>query len=300
MLQDALSGGGRLIIIDDVNCCGRSLLKCSLVAAAHEGDSIHILNFDIPENELRAGLDPEVAMRLVFHDGFRDPLNWNRESVLPTSPFTPQELRVCIGADTSPVTLVLDSLSWILLHNPVPAVCHTFQHFQRHAKNTGLNVKRIISLLHGDLHEPAVVASVCCLASTVVTMMPAPSGGAQAAALVLQRKKSRKIVRVTEYFTVLEHFVLKSLDQHQPLLKMAGDKEETPAAEADPAANLTFNLRLSEEERHAKERLLLPYHLSTEMKSSLLQSHAGAAKIYYEPDAADDMDEEDPDDDLDV
>ncbi|XP_030044145.1 elongator complex protein 5 isoform X2 [Microcaecilia unicolor] len=245
-------------------------------------------------------MDSEVAERLVFHDGFMDPLNWNGEAVLPASPFTLKELRVCIGADASPVTLVLDSLSWILLHNPVSAVCHTFQHFQRQAKSTGLNVRQIIGLLHGDLHKPAVVDSVCCLASTVVTVTQAPSSEAQGTAVVLQRRKSRKIVRATEYFTILEHFALKSLGQHQPLMKLAGEKEETPAAETDPAANLTFNLRLSEEERRAKERVLLPYHLSAEVKSSLLQSHAGVAKIYYEPDAADDVDEEDPDDDLDV
>ena len=35
-------------------------------------------------------------------------------------------------------------------------------------------------------------------------------------------------------------------------------------------------------------------------KLSLLQKPAGQAKIFYEPDAADDVDEEDPDDDLDV
>ncbi|XP_029437061.1 elongator complex protein 5 isoform X2 [Rhinatrema bivittatum] len=285
---------------DRADCSGQSLLKSFLVAAAHGGDSIHVLNFDVPEDEFHAGFDPQVAARLKFHDGFWDPLNWNGEAELPASPFTLQELQARIGADAGPVTLVLASLSWVLLHSPVTAVCHTFQHFQRHAKSTGLNVQRIIGLLHGDLHEPAIVASICCLAGTVITVSPAPSSEAQAVALILQRRKSRKVVRVSECFTILECFVLKSLGQHQPLLEPAGDEEVKPAAEADPAANLTFNLRLSEEERSAKESLLLPYHLSAEVKSSLLQSHAGVAKVYYEPDAADDLDEEDPDDDLDV
>ncbi|MGH0185795.1 UNVERIFIED_CONTAM: hypothetical protein FKN15_019047 [Acipenser sinensis] len=70
--------------------------------------------------------------------------------------------------------------------------------------------------------------------------------------------------------------------------------------EDDPAANLTFNLRLSEGERRARENLSLPFTFSEEKKSSLLQPRSGRGRILYEPDASDDFDQEDPDDDLDI
>ncbi|CAG00709.1 unnamed protein product [Tetraodon nigroviridis] len=68
----------------------------------------------------------------------------------------------------------------------------------------------------------------------------------------------------------------------------------------DPAANLTFNLRLSDSELEAKEKLALPFVFSKEKKTALLCSGPGSGQILYEPDANDDYDEEDPDDDLDV
>ncbi|KAG0014288.1 hypothetical protein BGZ80_010539, partial [Entomortierella chlamydospora] len=64
------------------------------------------------------------------------------------------------------------------------------------------------------------------------------------------------------------------------------DLEESQTA--DPAANLSFNLNLTDEQRRAKNETVLPY-----MKT---QESTGA--IYYEPDAADDFDDDDPDDDL--
>ncbi|KAI1306258.1 Elongator complex protein [Mortierella claussenii] len=56
----------------------------------------------------------------------------------------------------------------------------------------------------------------------------------------------------------------------------------------DPAANLSFNLNLTEEQRRAKNDTVLPY----------LKTQESTGAIYYEPDAADDFDDDDPDDDL--
>lgn len=96
----------------------------------------------------------------------------------------------------------------------------------------------------------------------------------------------------------------------------------------DPTTNLTFNLRLSDSEREAKEKVALPFAFSKEKwenlfslmsnlfqyiigslkdyitfcyrKTALLHSGPGSGRILYEPDANDDYDQEDPDDDLDV
>ncbi|KAG0247954.1 hypothetical protein BG011_000693 [Mortierella polycephala] len=64
------------------------------------------------------------------------------------------------------------------------------------------------------------------------------------------------------------------------------DLEESQTA--DPAANLSFNLNLTEEQRRAKNDTVLPY----------LKTQESTGAIYYEPDAADDFDDDDPDDDL--
>ncbi|KAF9914511.1 hypothetical protein BX616_008142 [Lobosporangium transversale] len=64
------------------------------------------------------------------------------------------------------------------------------------------------------------------------------------------------------------------------------DLEESQTV--DPAANLSFNLNLTEEQRKAKNDTVLPY----------LKTQESTGAIYYEPDAADDFDDDDPDDDL--
>ncbi|KAI9261575.1 Elongator complex protein 5 [Phascolomyces articulosus] len=61
----------------------------------------------------------------------------------------------------------------------------------------------------------------------------------------------------------------------------------------DPTANLSFNLSLTDNQRRAKDNVELPY-----MKIQEQQQPSGV--IYYEPDAGDDFDDEDPDDDLDI
>lgn len=91
---------------------------------------------------------------------------------------------------------------------------------------------------------------------------------------------------------------------------------------ADPTANLSFNLNLTEEQRRAKNDTVLPYlktqgeklvhrHVRLRTVSQWLDRESSwltimnpvhviesTGAIYYEPDAADDFDDDDPDDDL--
>jgi len=49
-----------------------------------------------------------------------------------------------------------------------------------------------------------------------------------------------------------------------------------------------------------RSQVRLPYVLDEERKASQLDKASGVGRIIYEPDDADDFDEEDPDDDLDI
>lgn len=72
--------------------------------------------------------------------------------------------------------------------------------------------------------------------------------------------------------------------------------------QVDPTTHLTFNLHLSKKEREARDSLILPFQFSSEKQQALLRPRPGQATshIFYEPDAYDDLDQEDPDDDLDI
>ncbi|XP_064409043.1 elongator complex protein 5 isoform X2 [Latimeria chalumnae] len=281
-----------------------------LVVGALEGLQVVADTADCGGRNLLKSLTQAALQRLVFHDAYSDPLNWDESSSFTPLQFTTQDVLARIGQapneDSKSVTLVLDSLSWVLLHNPVTLVCQTLQQLCGRPTHTGLKVKRVVALLHTDLHEQGVVGSVCHLAGTVVMVAPAPKRPSAetdveplALATIVQRKESGKVIKKEEYFTVLEDFNLKVLGEPAQLSRRPEGKEEE-TAQVDPTASLTFNLHLSDKERKAKENLSLPFHFSAEKKSSLLQPQANQGHIFYEPDAADDVDDEDPDDDLDI
>lgn len=70
--------------------------------------------------------------------------------------------------------------------------------------------------------------------------------------------------------------------------------------QVDPTQNLTFNLRLTADERQARSSLKLPYMYHEEKTSKITINRTGEGKVFYQPDEADDFDDDDPDDDLDI
>ncbi|ETE58306.1 Dermal papilla-derived protein 6-like protein, partial [Ophiophagus hannah] len=173
--------------------------------------------------------------------------------------------------------------------------------------SAGLKIVRIVALVHRDLHPPAQLDVLKTLARLVVALQPGPRSGrgvegTPQTAAILHRKRGNQLLQKTELFSILPGFGFKFLGELPPKGVSREDEAEEgrePTA-VDPTARLTFNLRLTEAERQARESVPLPYHFSEEKKSSLLQTSTEEGKIYYEPDAADDFDDEDPDDDLDV
>ncbi|KAG8952886.1 hypothetical protein FRC04_003335 [Tulasnella sp. 424] len=65
-------------------------------------------------------------------------------------------------------------------------------------------------------------------------------------------------------------------------------------AETDVTHGLSFNLTLTSSQAEAKSKVALPYTIAAQ------QAPNTAAVIHYDPDSADDMDDEDPDEDLDL
>lgn len=155
----------------------------------------------------------------------------------------------------------------------------------------------IFGLLHTDLHQPGVVGALSHLASTEISVTSV-NNARYAVAKISQRKKSGKVMQKEEFFSLTEDLTLSM--ETKPNKSEDAQTDLHTESEVDPMSNLTFNLRLSKTEREAKEKVALPFVFSEEKKSALLRHGRGTGRIMYEPDANDDVDEEDPDDDLDV
>ncbi|XP_075437982.1 elongator complex protein 5 isoform X2 [Ascaphus truei] len=227
------------------------------------GESVHVFGYEVGRDEYAEGFTPQVLSSMTFHDGFSDPLRWiGVASSLTPQDFTASGILGRLGDSCHPVTIVLDSLSWVLARSPLPSVCHTLRGLTQGKHGAGPRVTRVLALLHTDLHTPGVLRSVCLLAGTVIHVS---ERGPRDRVTVTHRKRTGKVVTT-----------------------------------ADPTANLTFNLRLSEADRELKDSASLPYTFTESKKSSLLHSSSSSGRIFYDPDPADDYDDEDPDDDLDV
>ncbi|KAL1753313.1 hypothetical protein FB107DRAFT_218067 [Schizophyllum commune] len=70
--------------------------------------------------------------------------------------------------------------------------------------------------------------------------------------------------------------------------------EEAPTTGIPPDMNVPFNLALSEAQQQARAQVPLPYAHEGQLQTS----NTGA--ILYDPDSADDIDDDDPDEDLDI
>ncbi|XP_031532060.1 elongator complex protein 5 [Vicugna pacos] len=295
MLESLLALGGMVLLRDSVEWEGRSLLKALIKKSALYGEQVHVLGCEVSEEEFREGFDSSINSRLVYHDLFRDPLNWSKTGeALPGGPL--EALRALCGrTDPGPITVALDSLSWLLLHLPCTTLCQALHALSRQDPCPGKQV-RVLGLLHEELHGPGPVRTLSSLAQAEVTLSGAMG---QASAHILYRRPRQHPTHQTQWFSILPDF---SLDlQGGPLLEPQPQPDpHTPPV--DPTNHLTFNLRLSKKEREAKDSLALPFQFSSEKQQALLRPGPGQATshIFYEPDTYDDLDQEDPDDDLDV
>ncbi|KAL5495253.1 hypothetical protein ACEPAI_716 [Sanghuangporus weigelae] len=107
--------------------------------------------------------------------------------------------------------------------------------------------------------------------------------------------KRKGVERVLEGWSVSKGgpVPLEELDS----LKSVWRKKILSQPEApDPTKDLTFNLSLTDSQQASRSQVPLPYEHNGRSTSSQNQS----AHIFYDPDSADDLDDEDPDEDLDL
>ncbi|XP_046530732.1 elongator complex protein 5 [Equus quagga] len=300
MLESLLALGGLVLLRDSVEWEGRSLLKALIKKSAACGEQVHILGCEVSEEEFREGFDSHVNSRLVYHDLFRDPLNWSKTGeALPEGPLGALRA-MCRRTNPGPVTIALDSLSWLLLHLPCTTLCQTLHALSHQdscpGNSTPVEPVHVLGLLHEELHGPGPVGALSSLAQAEVTLSGAMG---QASAHILYRRPRQRPTHQTQWFSILPDFSL-DLQRGPPLELQRHPDPHTPPV--DPTTQLTFNLHLSKEEKEAKDSLTLPFQFSSEKQQALLRPGPSQAtsRIFYEPDAYDDLDQEDPDDDLDV
>ncbi|XP_022831386.1 elongator complex protein 5 [Spodoptera litura] len=175
-------------------------------------------------------------------------------------------------------SLIIDSINQM-------ALCMGWNHCLQYLKllQSNPNVNRLVLILHKDClpHNSKLQTHLNHLVNVVISY-----DKTNAHKVWIRLKKGNKIIRSEE---ILSYDTKTSVLSLSPVIRQE-EKEEEP--EKPLPANLsTFKIEVGQNEKIQKYNLKLPY---------MSKIHEGESKVYYEPDAVDDWDEEDPDEDLDI
>lgn len=272
MLQDLVYGiekSSLLLIEDCAFHSGFSILKCILKSRLRTGKRVHLFCYENSPEEYLNDMS-EYSSKLKIHNGHIDPLHWDNLS--GESDLCNYELCKDINNlnNNEPVTVLIDSLSYVLLHNIVKTIYKSLDLLKR--KATSFPIEQVVCL-HADVHSEETVELFENLATTILKL----SNSLPFACLSIH-KKSNKIIKEFEEYNVNDACDIYCIKKTEV--------KEIPQ-KIDPTVNLTFNLHLKENEKIVRENLVLPY---TEVKET-------GGCIFFQPE---DEDFEDPDDDLDI
>lgn len=145
------------------------------------------------------------------------------------------------------------------------------------------NVNRLVLVLHRDClpHSSKLQTHLNHLVNVVISY-----DKSNPHKVWIKLKKGSKVIRSEE---IISYDSKASTLKLIPVIRQ--EKKDEEPEKPLPANLSTFKIEVDQNEKIQKYNLKLPY---------MSKIHQGESKVYYEPDAVDDWDEEDPDEDLDI
>ncbi|KAI9508764.1 hypothetical protein F5148DRAFT_1283615 [Russula earlei] len=126
---------------------------------------------------------------------------------------------------------------------------------------------------------------------------PGPNDGGEIVLEVLSRDpggRARNVERELEGWTMDGPCPLTELDSVKAIFEGRGKTEHLTS---DVTAEVSFNLNLTPDQRESRAKVPLPYAHKGESEKN---ASGSSGAILYHPDSADDIDDDDPDEDLDI
>lgn len=301
MIGDLLNGKEKsklLLVEDTVLQSGRPLLLSIVGYLCKRVEKVHVVCYDRDPGYILECLPPEHTKQIAVHDGFHDVLGWHNPENLSVNTDLLHYLQNKPGCHANHnAAIVIDSLSPMMLHRAAPYTCQTVSKLTK-AKIHTAEVEQVVCLLHSDLHDNHSLTLVEHIATTVVKVQPSSLDHFLMASNILHKRISGKVIKVKEHFNLSETFEIQDVTEIKSVDQSTAVTTDT--GQPDPTANLTFNLSLTDKEKAARSQVKLPYTYDKNRQDDTLNKSVGEGKIFYQPDEADDFDEEDPDDDLDI
>ena len=272
-----------ILFVDSAECSGYplflSIVKSYITSSEHP---THLLCWNRKTARFFKTFQDQHLSKLHLHDCLSNSDKWVNSAVSSSS-FLHAILKSLAG-ENEEVNVVVDSLSDPLFCVGLYNCLQELQQVINFSTKEGPKIRQLLCLVHSDVlpSGPTTLAHLKHFASTCVKVH-------NQVASITHRKPGGHVEKKEETYTILPEGRFCS----RPFV-MAGPSEavyEQPVTLPQNVAS--FRVSLTEKEKDDRNNLVLPYMRTNDDSS-------GGGKIFYQPDAVDDWDDEDPDDDLDV
>ncbi|XP_031554450.1 elongator complex protein 5-like [Actinia tenebrosa] len=326
LLGNLLSGkeiSNLIVLQDTIDASARPLLLCFVKSLLDRVDLVCLVCYEHPPSKFLKSLDAELQSRVECFDACTDYLKWNQDKesdeqnhLVHHDSDLINTIRKAINKRCSlnqngeqlKVAIAMDSVSNLILQSVSNTCQMLHQLLQSKAAENVLayKVEQIVCVVHSDLHENHIVHAFVSIATSILQISPLdqsqtdPAQGCQSEEVenyckVLHIRRTGKVLKKRQRFLMNQQFEVKEFQEEDWTQKPEILKISEP--EADPTANLPFNLKLTKQEEQARANTQLPYMHHTNTSEPLAGKES---QIFYQPDDVDDFDEDDPDDDLDI
>ncbi|XP_069958353.1 elongator complex protein 5 [Cherax quadricarinatus] len=259
----------RILLLTDTNeVNGRGLLYTVINSHLRSPANIHYLHTSLRAQDIRRFLKEESSGKIEFYDGASDPCGWVSDQPEVSLQQPLQEIfRLGHNGDGSgkrKIVMVVDRLEDITHHQDSLHLIRSL-----HLLAAGDNVEQLILYCGRDVMPESVLSALCHISSAVVHVLPSSPCSCQ----LILKKPSRKIIKAHEEFSLNENLHLQDIQQSKS--KEVPCSDENLDSVAILASQTTFNLTLTDDQRIAKNNLLLPHTRVQSHGDTLLHTGMG-------------------------
>lgn len=254
-----------LLIADSVSVRGNGLLLATVSSHLNSGKKVHYVTTSVHPSKIYTVENLGEKSNFEVYNGCSDPCGWDKETNTVHLNKPLYEL-FNFTSSNQENAIVIDRIDDFVNHQSELQLINSL-----HKLSTDSNVHQVIIHCSTDVISESFLSALSYISEARIIMMPT----VPASCKVVFRKKSGKLIKAHEQFRLSESFILQNVSVME---KTSSVQEETSDTDAILAAQTTFNLTLTEDQKLAKNKLLLPHQR--------IQSHGG--HIHYTPDDVDD------------
>ncbi len=289
----SLSSGG-LVLLE--TCPGLASATCLRTLSRHLANNRKLVAVQLDSNRI---CDDESVEGGVLLDYWT-----NREGSIPPPSTILLDVAAAAKDAEDACVAVVDSVTPLILAHGVYGTSRLLSAILSHSET-------VVAVCLGGCHEKSQLEALRGIAQTSIRLEEREEHeeGGLLARTVRRTASGRTEVSRETVDVVAGKVRARSADARGRQLAQKETQEGEESAEDAISRMTTFNLGLTQKEREAKEKLVLPFFkeeqkVLEEEEEEGVRIQSGRAKetsgmIYYSPEDVDDWDDEDPDDDLD-